>query len=217
VRLDANVFDRRLNNFSDDNQLLNTPVSFPIAFAKGNLYGAEAKIAIPQWKRLSGFASYSYIVGSVYFPVTGGLLLGQDASNALTQTAGRFWNSQDQRNTVRARYRYEFTNRIWAGVGAEYGSGLPVAFSGTEQEALAQYGQAVVDRVNLAHGRVRPSLSIDASVGVEIWEHDNVNLRFQAGVTNINNRLNVIDFAGLFSGNAIGPPRSYLMRLTTSF
>jgi hypothetical protein len=36
-------------------------------------------------------------------------------------------------------------------------------------------------------------------------------------VRNLNNRLNVIDFGGLFSGNAIGPARSGFVRLTTSF
>jgi hypothetical protein len=42
-------------------------------------------------------------------------------------------------------------------------------------------------------------------------------VRIQADVENINNRLNVIDFGGLFSGNAIGPPRSFALRLTSSF
>ena len=39
----------------------------------------------------------------------------------------------------------------------------------------------------------------------------------QADVENLNNRLNVIDFAGLFSGNAIAPPRSYSVRFQTTF
>jgi plasmid stabilization system protein ParE len=34
---------------------------------------------------------------------------------------------------------------------------------------------------------------------------------------NLTNVLDVIDFGGLFSGNAIGPPQSYSLRLTTSF
>jgi hypothetical protein len=29
--------------------------------------------------------------------------------------------------------------------------------------------------------------------------------------------LNLIDFGGLFSGNAIAPPRSYSLRLQTNF
>jgi outer membrane cobalamin receptor len=217
LKFDANVFDRRVNNYADDDQLLSTAVSFPIAFDKAYIYGAEGKIEIPHWKRINAFVSYSYIVGSAYLPVTGGLFLGDDASNALSQLTGRFWDSQDQRNTVRTRARYQFTNRVWGGVGADYGSGLPFEFDGTEADALAQYSQAVVDRVNFDKGRVRPSLSINASLGADIWRTERLQVRFQADVQNINNRLNVIDFGGLFSGNAIGPPRSYALRLTTSF
>jgi hypothetical protein len=33
----------------------------------------------------------------------------------------------------------------------------------------------------------------------------------------LNNRLNVIDFGGLFSGNAIGPGRSFTLRLKAGF
>ena len=217
LKFDANVFDRRVNNYADDDQLLSTAVSFPIAFAKAYIYGTEGKIEIPHWKRINGFVSYSYIVGSAYLPVTGGLFLGDDASNAISRITGRFWDSQDQRNTVRTRFRYQFTDRFWGGVGGEYGSGLPFQFTGTEQDALAQYSQQVVDRVNFAKGRVRPSLSIDASLGADLWRTEKLQMRIQADVQNINNRLNVIDFGGLFSGNAIGPPRSYALRLTTSF
>jgi outer membrane cobalamin receptor len=217
LKLDANVFDRRVNNFADDDQLLSTAVSFPIAFDKAYIYGIEGKIEIPHWKRINAFASYSYSVGSAYLPVTGGLFLGDDASDALSNLTGRFWISQDQRHTIRTRARYQFTNRVWGGVGAEYGTGLPFEFTGDEADALAQSSQQVVDRVNFDKGRVRPSLSINASLGADIWYTEKLQMRIQADMQNINNRLNVIDFGGLFSGNAIGPPRSYALRLTTSF
>ena len=217
LRLDVNYFDRRVNNYADDDQLLDTAVSFPIAFRKSNIYGAEGKLDIPHWRRLSGFVSYSYMVGSAYLPVTGGLFLGTDATSALSQTNGRFWVSQDQRNTVRTRFRYQIVERLWVALGAEYGSGLPVEFDGTEEQAVAQYGQAIVSRVNFDVGRVKPSLSIDASAGADLWKKDKLAMCLQADVQNINNRLNVIDFAGLFSGNAIAPPRSYDLRLTTNF
>jgi hypothetical protein len=44
-----------------------------------------------------------------------------------------------------------------------------------------------------------------------------MNMRVQIDGQNLNNVLNVIDFGGLFSGNAIGPPRSVAARLTTNF
>jgi len=217
LSLDVNGYFRDVNNFADDDLLLNTPVSFPITFRKAKIYGVEGKVNIPRWGKLSGFVSYSYMVGSAYFPVTGGLFLGESATNALTDLAGRFWISQDQRNTVRTRFRYQFLPRLWGAFGAEYGSGLPVDFDGTYEAALAEYGQAVIDRVNFYRDRVRPSLSVDASVGADVWKKDNIAMRVQFDAQNLNNRLNLIDFAGLFSGNAIAPPRSYAIRLQTNF
>jgi len=217
LRLDVNGFDRSVNNFADDDQLLDTAVSFPIAFRKANIYGAEGKLDIPHWGHLSGFVSYSYMVGAAYLPVIGGLFLGEEASTALSQTSGRIWVTQDQRNTVRTRFRYQIVDRLWVALGGEYGSGLPLEFAGTEQQAVAQYGQAIVNRVNFALARVRPSLSIDASAGAELWKKDKRSMRLQADIQNLNNRLNVINFAGLFSGNSIAPPRSYTLRLATNF
>ena len=156
-------------------------------------------------------------MGNSWFPVTGGLFLGDDATNATTQLTGHFPDSQDQRNSVRLRLRYQLISRMWIAGSAEYGSGLPFDFTGTYQEALAQYGQAVVDRINFDRGRVKPSLAVGASLGADVWKNDKVSMRLQADFMNLNNRLNVIDFGGLFSGNAIAPPRSYALRLQTSF
>jgi TonB-dependent Receptor Plug Domain len=217
AKLDVNYFRRNAGNFADDDQLLNTGVSFPIAFRKSSIYGAEAKLEAPRLGNLSGFVSYSYMVGSTYLPVTGGLFLGDDAANALSKTAGRFWDTQDQRNTARTRFRYLLTSRLWAALGAEYGSGLPVAFQGTEAQATAQYGPRIVERVNFARNRVKPSFSLDASLGAEMWKRDSVQVRLQADAASLTNRLNVINFAGLFSGNAVAPPRSFAVRLETSF
>ncbi len=217
LKFDVNYFRRYFDNYADDDLLLNTAISFPISFRKASVYGAEGKLELPHWRRFSGFLSYSYIVGNAYLPVTGGLFLGSDATNALNQTNGRFWDSQDQRHTLHARLRYQLTNRAWLAVGGEYGTGLPVAFDGTIADAVAQYGQAIVNRVDFARGRVKPSLSVDASAGLDLWKHDQITTRFQADVQNLNNRLNLINFAGLFSGNAVAPPRSYSLRLQATF
>ncbi len=217
LKLDTNVFRRQVNNYADDDQLLNTAVSFPISFQKGILYGAEGKISLPDWRGLSGYVSYSYIVGNAWFPVSGGLFVGEDATNAMTQLSGHFPDSQDQRNTARARFRYQLASRVWVGAGGEYGSGLPFDFVGTYSQALAEYGQAVVDRINFTRDRIKPMLSVDATASVDLRKSERVKVRLQADAENLNNRLNLIDFGGLFSGNAIAPPRSYALRLQTDF
>ncbi len=217
LRFDANVYRRDVRNYADDDQLLNTGVSYPIAFDKAVIYGAEGKLEVVRLGKLSGYVSYSYMVGNVWFPVTGGLFLGDDADAAILQQTGHFPDSQDQRNTVRSRFKYQLMSRAWLAAGAEYGSGLPFEFTGDEDDALAQYGPAVISRINFDRGRIRPLLAVDASLGVDVYTSDKMQMRFQADGANLNNRLNVIDFGGLFSGNAIGPGRSFGLRLNTSF
>jgi hypothetical protein len=217
LRLDANYYLRDVNNYADDEQIQNTTISFPIAFRKATIYGAEAKIEVPDWHKISGFLSYSYMVGAVWLPVTGGLFLGQAVQDVQSQTAGHFPDSQDQRNTVFTRWIYHATPRFWFGGGLQYGSGLPFEFDGDYETALEEYGPQVLSRVNFARGRVLPSLLLSASAGAQIYKSERMNITLQADGQNLNNELNLIDFNGLFSGNAIGPARSYALRLTTTF
>ena len=102
ARLDVSHFRRDMRDFADDDLLLNTGVSFPIAFRKARIDGTEVKLELPHWKALSGFVSYANMLGVGDLPVTGGLLLGDDAAAALNST-DRFRVTQDQRNTVRGR------------------------------------------------------------------------------------------------------------------
>jgi hypothetical protein len=217
LRIDTNYFRRFLSNFADDDQLQNTPVSFPIAFRKAIIDGHEAKLELQTSRGFSGFASYSYQVGNTWFPVTGGVFLGSEASDAASQLSGHFPNTQDQRNTFRGRLRYQVAPRLWIAGGADYDSGLPFEFDGSPSTALAQYGPQVLSRLNFDRNRILPALLLNASVGATLRHSEHFTTTFQADGENIGNTLDVLDFAGLFSGNAIGPPRSFSLRLTTSF
>ena len=217
AKLDVDYFRRAVNNYADDDQIENTSISFPIAFRKAVIYGAEGKLDLPDWKRFSGFLSYSYEVGNAWNPVTGGLFLGDNATAAETQLSGHFPDSQDQRNTVRGRLRYQVYPRLWLAGGIQYDSGLPFEFDGDPSTVLADYGQQVLDRINFNRGRIDPSFQVNASAGANLLETERMSVWLQADGQNLNNVLDVIDFGGLFSGNAIGPPRSYLLRLTATF
>jgi hypothetical protein len=217
VRLGGNYFRRFVDNYADDSQIDNTSISFPIALRKAILYGLEGKVEVPDWHHFSGFGSYSYIVGNVWLPVTGGLFFGADADQAASQLTGHSPDSQDQRNTVRGRVRYQVIPRLWAAFGVQFDSGLPFDFDGDPATVLAEYGQQVLNRINFARGRIYPAFQANASLGADVYKSDRLNMRFQADGQNLNNVLNVIDFGGLFSGNAIGPSRSFALRLTASF
>ncbi len=219
-RLDGNIFLRDFHNYADDDTLLDTGISFPIAFSSAEIHGEEIQIAVPHWGRFSGFLSYSNQVGIGQGPITGGLFLGSDTAG-LSDTS-KFPVSQDQRNTVRARVRFQATGRLWFATSAEYGSGLPADLGGPVSSDdinffIAQYGSAIVDKVNFSAGRVRPNFSLDAAAGASVFHKEGKDVTLQVEGNNLTNELNVINFASLFSGTAIGTPRSVSARLKVGF
>ena len=219
LRLDANVFRRNFRNFADDDVLLDTGASFPIAFDNARIIGEEIRLAVAEWGRFSGFLSYSNQSASAQGPITGGLFLGSEAGDELTDTA-RFAVTQDQRNTVRARFRAQLSKRVWAAVSANYGSGLPVELDPENIDLnflLAQYGEKILSRVNLDRGRVKPNFSLGAAVGAELYRKETRSLNLQVEAANLTDRINVLNFAGLFSGTAVAAPRSASARLRFTF
>jgi Carboxypeptidase regulatory-like domain len=216
AHISANVFRRDIRNFADDNNLLDTGVTFPFAINAAHIYGAESQFALPTWGPFSAWLNYSYMVASAHLPVVGGLFLGDDT--AQLNSNARIWVSQDQRHTVHGQLRYQPWSRFWTAVGTSYNSGLPVDLNGeSEQTLIEEFGQAVVDRVDLADGRVRPALSVDLSAAINLYNKESRALTLQGDIRNLNDRLNVINFASLFSGTAIGPPRTFSMRLTFNY
>jgi hypothetical protein len=217
LRLDANVFRRDFHNYSDDDVLLDTGISFPIAFSRARIIGEELRLEVPAWGRLSGFLSYANQSGTGQGPITGGLFLGSDASNQLNNT-GKFAVSQDQRNTARLRIRYQAPRKIWLAGGGEYGSGLPADIGDTDPTLLrGQYGAVIVDRVNLERGRVRPHFSVDVAAGAELYRKERRTVSFHIQAENLSNRVNVINFASVFSGTAVAQPGSVSAHLQVTY
>jgi hypothetical protein len=128
--------------------------------------------------------------------------------------------SQDQRNTVRARVRYQATKRVWLAFSGEYGSGLPVEIDNGPIDLnflLSQYGAAILNQVNFARGRVRPNYSLDVAAGVDMYHKEQRSAAFEIQGENLTDHVNLINFASLFSGTAVAPPRSVSARLKLTF
>jgi outer membrane receptor for Fe3+-dicitrate len=106
---------------------------------------------------------------------------------------------------------------LWFALGGQYGSGLPADTAADQTLLLAQYGSAILDRVNFARGRVKPNYALDLAAGLELYrkEHRSATLQIQAA--NLTDRVNVINFASVFSGTAVAPPRSISAQLNLTF
>ncbi len=219
LRLDANIFRRNFRNFADDDVLLDTGVSFPIAFAGARVFGEELRLSVSDWHQFSGFLSYSNQSAIAHGPVTGGLFVGSDAGSALTDNS-KFAVTQDQRNTLRARIRVQLTKRLWAAVSGDYGSGLPIELAAASTDVnflLAQYGPQILARVDFARGRVKPNFSLGIAAGAQLYHKELRTLTVQLQAANLTERVNVLDFAGLFSGTAVATPRSAAAHLRFTF
>ncbi|MYB53845.1 MAG: TonB-dependent receptor, partial [Acidobacteriia bacterium] len=164
-------------------------------------------------------------------------LLGGEASEVLG-VSEEFAICQVQRNTVGAMVRFELHPRAWVSAGARYGSGLPVELEdddddddddndeddgeedgdGDQEDQLGRaVPRAIQDQIDLERGRVRPNLSLDVSVGALLWRRGSRSATLQFDIRNLTDRLNVINFTGLFSGTALAPGRQSTVQLRLRF
>ena len=87
----------------------------------------------------------------------------------------------------------------------------------TAPHHATECGLEVIDHLNFNRGRIRFCLTENDSVGSYLYQAEKRSVRLQADAQNISKALEVIDFGGLFSGNAVGPSRSFSLRRTTTF
>ena len=234
LRLDINHYWRNFSNYYDDDVFLNTGISFPISFSAARIEGTEISIEMPKYYRLGAYLSYSNMLGTATSPVTGGLFIQGSETGKLRDVAANFPISQDQRNTISLTIRYQLNSRTRLSVATRYGSGLPVELETDDDNRNRANSQEpkkdsrgngfnqlipakILKQVNFSRGRIRPNFQVDFSLGIKIWEQGIRSADLQFDVTNATNRLNVINFTGLFSGTAIAPSRMIGLRLRTQF
>ena len=214
ARIDLSWFERRASHFADDDLLLNTGVSFPIAFRRATVHGSEIRLDVPRWRSLSGFVSYGWMRGQAELPVTGGLFLGDEID--LGRAGDTITITQDQRHTARWRFSAQLSARAWLAAAGALDSGLPFEDEGEDAETGA-VPPRILERINPQTGRVRPAATVDLSAGWKILRSRDYQLQLQLDVRNATNTFRVINFAGVLSGTALAAPRTVAVRLRASF
>jgi hypothetical protein len=229
-RLDVNHYWRTFRNMIDDDVFLNTGLSFPITFDTGRVQGTEVRVDLPEWQWFSASLSYSNMIGWVTSPVTGGLFIQGGEADELRNPGQRFPISQDQRNTVSTFLRFEPHERIWFSSAIRFGSGLPVELT-DDDDAGGEFmdidmgvddedqpiAPAILARVSFERQRVRPNFNLDLSFGLQLWEEQDRSVSLQIDLRNATDKLNVINFSGVFSGTALAPGRQFSIQTKARF
>lgn len=210
--IDIRAFRRDYRNFADDDVFLNTGISFPISFSSALIEGIEAVVGLQIASKLVVNANFSNLSGKAQLPVVGGLFLS-GGPDLLTSNAV-FRISQDQRSTASFNSRYQATTRVWLGLSGWYGSGLPTEI---DEGSTQTTDVRILERVDFNRNRLKPSYALGFTGGALFWRHEAQAAEVQATIDNVTDHLNVVNFAGLFSGTALAPPRAYSLRLRYKF
>jgi len=211
--LNAAWYRKDIANLHDNDNFFNTGIIFPTALARARVRGAEARVSVPEGKRISASISLTHYSVLVTPPFTGGLFLGR---NALDQIGSRpFVIDHDQKLGAQAVALFRPRPSLWTSVSARYDSGLvtnpsdPAAVAGDPDYAdLLPY-------VNLASDppRVRPRTLVDFAAGYERKRQDRRRWEAVVQVTNLTNRVALYNFQSVFVGTRLVQPRTLGARL----
>jgi outer membrane receptor protein involved in Fe transport len=211
-RIDIARYVKNIRNFSDEQQLLETGIIFPVAVAGADIRGTEVRLDLVGLRGFAAYASYANARATITTPITGGLFLGMDAEDALLLQSGvKLRADQDERNEVQFGTTYQHKRGFWMTFGGRFDSGLPTALADGEYVTLDPKIQAQIDPVRQ---KIKPRTILNAVGGIDFFKESPHPVSLQAGVNNLTDRLYLYNFHSAFSGTHIGRPREVVVRLS---
>jgi Carboxypeptidase regulatory-like domain len=130
--VDADYFWKYTTNGFDYSTLLNTTITFPIAWNKSKLDGVTGRISTVNLGGFQGYWTFGHTRARYFPPETGGLI-AQGAP--LGESVFRIDHDQSFQSTLVARYQYK--NAEWASLSWRFDSGLVVSGVPDSDAALA--------------------------------------------------------------------------------
>ncbi|HUK37095.1 MAG TPA: hypothetical protein VLV86_24435, partial [Vicinamibacterales bacterium] len=115
---DVGYFIKRTENGYDFNQLFNTPIAFPIAWAHSRINGFTGKLNLVEHGGFSAFVVMAHTSAIYSPPGVGGILL--------QEPPGDFRIDHDQKFNATTNLQYDFEKRTgsWVALSWRYDSGL---------------------------------------------------------------------------------------------
>ncbi|HEY0378873.1 MAG TPA: TonB-dependent receptor [Pyrinomonadaceae bacterium] len=218
-RLNLSIYQKRIENFADKDQFIETGVIFPIAISRGRVTGEELRLESTDIHGFHGFVSFANAHAYGVTPIVGGLFLGEDVQE-LELIGEKFDADHDQRNEVQFQLSYNHPKGFYAIFNGRYDSGVPtdVEPGTTLAEFTAEgFDPRLYDEIDFQRGRVRPRTILNLSVGADLLQRERVSLNVQFDVQNLTNELFLYNFESVFSGTHVGFPRLFSGRVALRF
>ena len=210
VRVDVSHYVKNVRNFSDKDQFLDTGVIFPIAIARGDIRGTEARLDLAQVRGWTAFISYANSKATGTTPLVGGLFLGESSSELL-EPGIQFLADHDTRNAGQFGVTYSHSRSgTWITFSGRHDSGVPSDFDPAELPLLDPRIRNELDPVRL---RVKPRTTFDVATGVDLLRESHYPISLQLAVANLADEFYLYNFESVFSGTHIGRPREVTGRI----
>ena len=220
LRVDASVWWRRGTGAGDQDQFFNTGIVFPIAFAKGEFNGWEARLELAPTHGLRGFLSLGHVHAVYVPPPTGGLFLDSEAVDQVTGEP--FLIDHDQKLQAQAQLLWDVgTSGAWLGGSLRYDSGLvtdasPDALATDPNDFWAAPYVVVHSGTALDPNRIEARTIASFSFGWDFARHG-VPLSVEADLLNAFDTAGVYNIQSVFGGTHVIPPRTLAVRLRYRF
>jgi Carboxypeptidase regulatory-like domain len=218
ARLDVDFWQRRSAYAGDQDQLFNTGIVFPVAFARGDLHGWDVRLDLGGSDGLRGFMSVGHTRAIYVAPPVGGLFL--DAAYLGSLTSGPFVIDHDENLALQSGFTYDFgASGAWVGANVRYDSGLvsgaaPSDLVGDPDNSWAMPYIQATDNTNLNPDRVKSRTVWDFSVGTDL-PHAPVSI--QLDLLNAFDVKGVYNILSTFGGTHVIPPRTVAVRVRCRF
>ena len=196
----------------DNNNFFNTGIIFPITLASIRVNGTEGRIEFRQRRGFSANLSLTHARAISTPPFTGGLFIGNEAVEALSQ--GPFVIDHDQKLGVSALLAYSSRLGWFGTVSSRYDSGLVANPSDPAEVAADPDYSDLLPYVNLtgSPARVRPRTITDVVAGYRHRSGERTRWEVAAQVTNLTDRTALYNFQSAFVGTRVVQPRAISLR-----
>lgn len=217
LSLNASYYHKRSHDQQDNNNFLDTGVIFPITLSQIRVNGVETRLNLTQVNGFSGSLSVTHSRAITTPPFTGGLYIGNEAVEALSQ--GPFRIDHDQPLSIHGLLSYANRRGFYATCSVRYDYGL-VANPSDPAEVAADpdfFDLLPYVKLDTSPARVKPRTITDIVAGYERRRNERRLWDLSLQISNLANVTALYNFQSVFVGTRVVQPRAAGVRLRFYF
>lgn len=154
VVVNAEYFWKYTDRDFDFDVVLNSPLAFPIQWAKSKIDGLGVKVSIPNYRGFSAYSAIGHTRSRFFGPEVGGVLSNDPTINSSTV----FRIDHDQAFQQSSNFQYQFKHGPYAGLTWRYESGM-VAGAATDAATVLGFTPDQQAQMQLQCGNVKATLA----------------------------------------------------------